>query len=327
MIAGQAGVSTKTVTRILQRRVQHVRGCVAQALLTVELGPDLLSLRVDVIGTARRLRALCSMGWSLTDLSERCLIPRQTLSSWCRERCQSIPRASAEAVAEVYDELYAVDGPCELTRALAEREGWDLHVWLDEDIDNRDAAPLDASGLVDEVAVDRVLCGERSLAATLTRQETAEVVRLGTAAGSSQSDLAQMLGTTSRQICRIRARLREADPATVELTAPVPVDEASTAEVAVEVCAPTAESVAVPPCRTHGARPGTLRLRSPLLHRLASLPVHRSAGRPATAWRGRPGVRRPGKRPRRFSAGGPPGGAPAAGRSPCGRPASAGAER
>jgi transcriptional regulator with XRE-family HTH domain len=190
VIAERAGVSAKTVTRVLQRRVQHVQGPVARALFSVTFDPDLASVRVPVVGTTRRLRWLCAMGWSLTELSDRCVIPRQTLSSWCHGRCLSIPRADAETIREIYDELYDTDGPCEVTRAKAERSRWDRQVWLDEDIDDPQGVPLDARDLVDEVAVRRVLGGEYALAASLSRQEAAEVVCLGTLAGASQADLA-----------------------------------------------------------------------------------------------------------------------------------------
>lgn len=324
LIAERARVSSKTVIRILQRQVRHVRCGIAAALLAVTPDSDLVSPRVGVVGTARRLRFLCALGWSLTELAERCSIPRQTLSSWCHEQCKSIPRAAAESVTELYDELYAVDGPCALTRALAKREGWDQQVWLDEDIDVPGAAPLNASCLIDEVAVQRVLDGERSLVETLTRQETAEVVRVGTASGSSQSDLAHMLGTTSRQICRIRARLREAEPTIAALTVPAPATaETSTVEIVAEAYPP---AVAVPAIGPGGPaphfRPGTLPRRP------ACSPARGSARRPVTARNVPAAARHPGKRRRRrYSVGSSAGVAPPMGRAPCDRPVLAGVGR
>lgn len=222
-LASQAGVCRDTVSRILQRRVGYVHGPVAAALLAVRPGTEVRPGRVHVAGTARRLRWLAAMGWALVDIARRTEIPHQTLSCWAHQQRQSVPADDASAIAALYDDLYSVDGPSSLARDVAERNGWHEQVWLDEDIDNPAAAPLDTRSLIDEVAVQRVLAGDRALAACLARQEVIEVVRLGSAAGASQKDLAELLGTSPRQICRIRARLRAVDQPVEAANAPADV--------------------------------------------------------------------------------------------------------
>ncbi len=222
VIADLAGVGVDTVRRVLQRKVGRVYGHIAEALLAVRPPAPARPERVDVVGTARRLRTLCSGGWSLAELARRSGIARKTLADWAHEVRETVPTAAAAAVTELYDELYAVDGPCEATRATARRHGWDRQVWLDEDIDDPAAPPLSSKTLVDDVAVERALSGERSLVATLTKPEIAETVRIGTEAGASQRDLAELLGTNTRQVCRIRARLRDAQPSAAQLDAAVP---------------------------------------------------------------------------------------------------------
>lgn len=226
VIADRAGVAVDTVRRVLQRKVSRVNGNIATALLAVTAPAPIAPGRVAVVGTARRLRALCAGGWSLVELAHRSGIARTTLKDWLHEVSSTVPTQAATALADLYDELYAVDGPCETTRETARRHGWDEQVWLDEDIDDPAAAPLNSKTMVDPVAVERVLCGERSLATALTKSEVTEVVRRGTAAGASQRDLAELLATNTRQVCRIRARLRDADlpAAPVQEPAPEPLE-------------------------------------------------------------------------------------------------------
>lgn len=207
-IAGRAGVPAELVDLILWRQITRVCAFAAAALLAVVVTPAFRPGREPVVATARRLRMLCAMGWGLAELGRRCGIPRQTLAGWRNKRYRSVPIAGSEAVTVVFDDLYAADGPSDLARATATRRGWDRQVWLDEDLADPDALPLDSATLVDPIAVERVLTGERGLVDTLSRHEVAEVVLRGTCSGASQRDLSDLLGLSVRQVCRMRAALR-----------------------------------------------------------------------------------------------------------------------
>lgn len=296
VIASCAGVGVDTVRRVLQRKVSRVNGNIAAALLAVAPPASTPPGRVPVVGTARRLRSLCAGGWSLAELARRSGIARTTLKDWLHEVSTTVPAEAAGTVADLYDELYAVDGPCEATRDTARGHGWDQQVWLDEDIDDPAAAPLNSKTMVDPVAVERVLFGERSLAARLTKTEVAEVVRRGTAAGASQRDLAELLCTNTRQVCRIRARLRDADLPAAPVQEPTP--ELLEAPVAAPEPRPVHRHRVRPHCRPvdRTRRPGG---RQP--HRAGAGPAGHHD--PGGAGRGS-GALRPGlRRPRRVPAG------------------------
>ena len=106
-------------------------------------------LRVNAIGSIRRIRALQALGWTHEDLGIRAGRGRTWSAAVCRRKYVS--RATAADVAAVYDALAmatppaATDEQASLVRRArrhATAQGWPPPLaWDDDDIDNPDASP------------------------------------------------------------------------------------------------------------------------------------------------------------------------------------------
>lgn len=161
-IAYLAGLAESNVYPLLYGRPDRdggkprtkARASTINAILTVPLpGLDQLGTRVpvDSTGTRRRLQALATLGWSLTQIADRAgLTDRQPLDKAMHDDVTGA--ATAKAVRDVYDQLWDQQPPKATTRGAASaaarvrnkaaRLGWHPPLaWDDESIDSPDAEP------------------------------------------------------------------------------------------------------------------------------------------------------------------------------------------
>jgi len=193
---------------------KKIRQATAEAILAVSASLEVLAgtALVDATGSHRRLQALVAVGWSQRRLAVRLGISPANFGTMMRR--PRVLASKARAIRDLYEELWNTVPECRstqerlaVTRAknFAAARGWVPPMgWNDEDIDNPDAAPAldDSIHDIDEVAIERALEGDKTVA--LTKEERAEVVRLGTAGHLSAKDLADLLGASTRTIVRKR---------------------------------------------------------------------------------------------------------------------------
>lgn len=146
--AALAGVGHTTVASLLFGRRGNppgprVRREVAERLLAVRPVPAAHAV-VDGTGTARRVQALCCLGWTLTAQAARI---GWTVQNYTRLTA-GVPviAATARLVADLYDRLSATPAPAGASasraRAMATRRRWVPPLaWDDEDLDNPRARP------------------------------------------------------------------------------------------------------------------------------------------------------------------------------------------
>jgi hypothetical protein len=103
---------------------------------------DVVRAEVPAIGTARRLRALVSLGHPRTHLAARLGWQVVTISTLLSTDHPTVPVAVAHRVAALFDELQMQPGPCEQSRAAATAARWATPLaWDDHAIDNPAATP------------------------------------------------------------------------------------------------------------------------------------------------------------------------------------------
>lgn len=109
------------------------------------LSTRLVTADVDGAGTARRLQALCAVGWTTAELARRlqCLATGR-FHAWLWNRGR-VSRGTAARVAALYDELWNVHptgGWADRSRTVAAERGWVTPgAWDDDEIDDPAAAP------------------------------------------------------------------------------------------------------------------------------------------------------------------------------------------
>lgn len=98
---------------------------------------------VDATGSCRRLQALAVMGWPSRAIAERLgNLDPQTYQFIAAGRNRTCRRRTAEAIAELYDELWDQRGPSQRTSTWAQSRGWvPPMAWDDDTIDNPQARP------------------------------------------------------------------------------------------------------------------------------------------------------------------------------------------
>lgn len=150
-------------------------------------------LLTDPTGTARRLRALQRMGYSIRDLAARL----NTQYPQIRQLLRGENRVHVDTRARVtnlYNQLSMTPGPSQRSRAHATRNGWAPPLaWDDDQIDNPTAQPrYDAP----HHAVSR---------ADATRERRDQTIRLNQA-GLNAPQIARRLGVPQRTVQRDLAR-------------------------------------------------------------------------------------------------------------------------
>ncbi|MCZ4498522.1 MAG: hypothetical protein JWQ74_1075 [Marmoricola sp.] len=147
---------------------------------------------IPAIGTQRRIQALQAMGWTLTDLQDRTGMFVSNLHR-LSTRQDRVLLYVYQRIAAVYDELCMTPGPSSRMRAIAKNKGYAPPLAWD-DIDN-DASPADASDaseVIDDVAIQRRLAGDRSV--QLDDVERAEAVRRHIEAGGTATSFGRLTG-------------------------------------------------------------------------------------------------------------------------------------
>jgi hypothetical protein len=113
-------------------------------------------LRVDPVGTARRLQALACAGWSAVDIAAAVRTSPGVVQGWQHGALTWIFRRSAVKVAALYDAVWDRPPPGRYAvkvRNLAARAGWlPPAAWDDDMIDDPAAAPATPDGGARELA-------------------------------------------------------------------------------------------------------------------------------------------------------------------------------
>lgn len=212
-----AGVSNGCVNRILYGKAPlppctRVRRETADAILAVQATTDNLApgQTVNATGTRRRTQALIAIGWSLSEQARR--VGRTVSNHKYVLTAPTVQLRTAQTVAALYDELSAttpVPGPSATrARRWAQREGWAPPLaWDDDTIDDPDARPDlgdTDTDLIDEVAIERALEGERI---RLTDAELEHAVAVGLVRGMSRYTIAAALHVNHDRVGRIARSL------------------------------------------------------------------------------------------------------------------------
>lgn len=89
---------------------------------------------VPACGTARRLQALCALGWPLRLLAQRLGdMHLRHLGDVCDGVQEVVMACTARSVQKLYDQLSGTPGPSQQARRLARRRGWAPPLaWADE---------------------------------------------------------------------------------------------------------------------------------------------------------------------------------------------------
>ena len=225
-IAAAAGLESSVVWKLIYgdrgRNLapsKRIRPATADAILAV--GLDLApGARIDSTGTARRIQALCALGYSLSQVGDQVGILRSNFTDIAHGRGM-VTVATAAAIRDLYDRWSMTIPPTEtrvekyrVSRAknYAKANGWVPPLaWDDDTIDDpsatHDANPTPApnSTTVDSAAVDRALTGD--VADRLSIADRREAVRTLHAQGYNDSRIAERIGITARTVLRIRQRL------------------------------------------------------------------------------------------------------------------------
>lgn len=225
-IAILSGVGYGTVARLAYGNpssppppTERVRHDTEQRLLNLPVGAGSVpaGARVEATGSRRRLQALIAAGWPLATLALR--LGRRPGNLRRTMNANLITDASARRISTTYDELRNVPPPghtaverarASRARVTARESGW-LPPWAWDDIDG-DTDDLameqdELEGSLDEVAIEQVIRGE---SIRLTRAERDEVITRLTNRGLSARRIADLIGTSSRNVVRRRAAQRAA---------------------------------------------------------------------------------------------------------------------
>lgn len=181
--------------------------------------------RVDARGTRRRIQALVCLGYNWVRLGVEIGSDEVLVKRWAERNTPGayVFRSTAERVAEVYERL-SMTWPPETTfgernaatraRNRAQLSGWVPPLAWD-DIDNDPEPQTCDEPVLDEVAIERAMSGQR---VGLTEGERDEVIRRMAAAGRTDQEIAPVLGVSDRTVWRWRKALGIASRVKDDLT-------------------------------------------------------------------------------------------------------------
>lgn len=174
---------------------------------------------VNSLGTARRLQALAAIGWSCPALAAELGYGSYAAVTYLQRRYRTtVLRSIAERVSAVYDRLSMTPGPSVRAVRTAARNGWAPPLaWDDDEIDDPTARPSGTTlVVVDEVAVERAVQGERAEHEVLTRGEQHAAIHHCRALGMPAHEIARRVGVSTRTVDRVAsASPRSSQPQTI----------------------------------------------------------------------------------------------------------------
>jgi transcriptional regulator with XRE-family HTH domain len=144
-IIAKSGVPRSTVRALLygarsgRPPSAKVRRETAEQLLAITADDG---VKINVIGTQRRIQAMLALGWSTYAIADRVGKSQARVWEWSTGRRLYVTPATDEAIRRVYDELSMKPGPSDTTRRRAARLRYAPPLaWDDHDLDNPDAKP------------------------------------------------------------------------------------------------------------------------------------------------------------------------------------------
>ncbi|NUO96778.1 MAG: hypothetical protein HOW59_02485 [Nonomuraea sp.] len=221
-IAEPADLDYAAITKLIygargRRPSVKIRPTLADKILAVQL--DLAPAAVvGSTGSARRIQALCYVGWSIPRIAEAAGVDRQALDGILRGR--AILVSTRDAITSTYERLWNTAPPeadrsdrvaATRARRRAATAGWAPPLaWDDETIEDPKAKPahtLKAAGPkpLDEAAIVRRVEGDHRV--QLTNAERREVVRRLHSQGLNDQEASRLTGISDRQVLRDRQRL------------------------------------------------------------------------------------------------------------------------
>lgn len=194
-IARQAGVSQTVVDRLLglnsDRPAQRIRPETAERLLAVTTKQLAAGAYIDATGTTRRLQALVAIGHTQSSLAARIGWTTANLNVIVLGRRDSVTVATAQLIAQLYDELSMTPGPSNRSRRLAASHRWLPPLAWDDD-------------LIDIPAHEAREHARTSDRARLTIDDVTELLELG----ETTDGIAARFGVTRSAVEQILSRAR-----------------------------------------------------------------------------------------------------------------------
>jgi AraC-like DNA-binding protein len=195
---------------------QKVRRETAERILAVpaEETSRAANSHVDATGTRRRLQALVTVGWAQAWLARE--LHRSPANLRRSMTSESVTARTAHLVNDMYERLGDAAPPDQLptqrraseaARTFAADHGW-LPPLAWDDIDHDDdpdplpSVPINEDDLLDEIAIERAMSGDRTV--RLTHAEQVEVVLRMSERGRSIRTIADTLSTSTRTVSRHR---------------------------------------------------------------------------------------------------------------------------
>ena len=213
MVARLAKVSVEDLATISSPDEVSIDASVAQRVLAVTFHPSDDRQWTPGVGAQRRIRALVAMGFPFDDLAQRVGVSSDVLESLPARGLIHV--ALWTSIDRLYDELSMTpDAPDPAVRDWArDVQNWSPPLaWDDDEIDDYRARSHRPRGrqILDPVAVERRLSGERSVPLTQADQEA--IVKLAVAEKWSMLWLADVLScgesAAAARLVRYRARMR-----------------------------------------------------------------------------------------------------------------------
>ncbi len=196
-IASAAGLVDNSIQTALQDEQatgsrRRFGAVIAAAIVNADMSTATIGRR-SATGTRRRLQALAVNGWGLQHLADLTDVPMTTLHALRNGKIGQTRPAYWRAVRDIYDELGDDQGPNRQAADKASRLGWlPPFAWDEPDLDPEPPGLNDDA--VDQVAVDRVMSGDFSLARTLRRPERHAVIVAWLEDGRSTRSLEKATG-------------------------------------------------------------------------------------------------------------------------------------
>lgn len=144
-IAARSGVAMTVINRLIgidhSRPARRIHPDTARKLLAVTVDDHAGGAFIDATGTRRRLQALVALGWTQTELGRRIGWTTANLNALIL-RSDTVTRATADLVTELYEQLSMRLGPSTRARSVATRRGWAPPLAWDN-IDNPNEQPTE----------------------------------------------------------------------------------------------------------------------------------------------------------------------------------------